>query len=138
MIVRPYESDDENAVIELWNKCNLTKPWNNPQLDIERVLKVYPELFLVGLIDGHLVATVIGGYDGHRGWVYYLGVVPEYQRRGLGRVMMDAIEKKISALGCPKINLMVRTTNDGAGTFYEKIGYQREEVFEMGKRLIED
>jgi ribosomal protein S18 acetylase RimI-like enzyme len=136
--IQPYASGDEKAVIELWRKCNLTRPQNNPKLDIERKLKVEPELFLVGLIDSKVVAAVIGGYDGHRGWIYYLGVDPAYQRKGLGRQMMEAIEKKIHGMGCPKINLQVRTDNLKAMKFYERIGFKMDEVVGMGKRLVED
>lgn len=138
MHIRPYSPEYEQAVIALWEQCELTRPWNNPKLDIERKLKVDPELFLVGFIDGQVVATVMGGYEGHRGWIYYLAVAPEYRRQGLGRQIMEAVEKRIREKGCPKINLMVRTGNTGAERFYAKIGYQREEVFEMGKRLIPD
>jgi ribosomal protein S18 acetylase RimI-like enzyme len=138
MKIRPYASGDESAVIALWQKCNLTRPQNNPKLDIERKLKVNPELFLVGLVEGKVVATAMGGYDGHRGWVYYLGVDPACQKKGLGRQMMEAIEKKIRAMGCPKINLQIRTDNLGAVKFYEKIGYKTDETVQMGKRLGED
>jgi len=138
MIIKPYSLEHENAVIELWSKCNLTRPQNNPNLDIERKLKVEPELFLVGLMDNKVVAAVMGGYDGHRGWIYYLGVDPAYQRKGLGRQMMEAIEKKIRVMGCPKINLMIRKDNLGAVEFYKRIGYKMDETIQMGKRLVED
>lgn len=138
MKVRQYLPDDEKAVIELWRKCDLIKPWNNPKRDIERKLKVDPELFLVGLVDNQIVATVIGGYEGHRGWVYYLAVDPTYQRRGLGRQIMGVVEKKILAMGCPKINLQVRANNAAAVRFYENIGYKTEDIINMGRRLVED
>lgn len=136
--IRPYLPGDENDVIELWRKCELTKPWNNPKLDIERKLKVNPELFLVGLLKSKIVATVIGGYEGHRGWINYLAVDPEYQRRGLGRQMMEVIEDKILDMGCPKINLQVRTENTSVIEFYNNIGYKTEDRMSMGKRLVED
>jgi len=136
--IRPYSPQDESAVITLWQKCNLTRPWNNPERDIERKLKVNPELFLVGAIDSRVIATVMGGYEGHRGWVNYLAVDPEHQRNGIGRHMMAAIEGKLLAMGCPKINLQVRTGNQSALNFYERIGYKTDDVVSMGKRLIED
>ena len=138
MIIRSYLPTDENAVVELWCKCNLLRSWNNPKQDIERKLRVNPELFLVGLIDDKVVATVMGGYEGHRGWVNYLAVDPAYQRKGLGRQIMEAVEKKILAMGCPKINLQIRTDNTTAVRFYESIGYEMDEVVSMGKRLVED
>ena len=138
MLVRPYLSADENAVVELWRKCNLLRSWNNPKQDIKRKLGVGSELFLVGLVDDKVVATVMGGYEGHRGWVNYLAVDPTYQRRGLGQQIMEAVEKKILAMGCPKINLLIRMDNKAAVKFYESIGYEMDEVVSMGKRLVEE
>lgn len=138
MEIRRYQTEDEDAIIKLWRKCDLLRPWNNPKLDIERRLKVNPELFLVGLVDGKVVATVMGGYEGHRGWVYYLAVDPDHQRKGLGQQIMDAVEGKLRVIGCPKINLLIRADNLGAVKFYESIGYKMDEVVSMGKRLVED
>jgi len=138
MIIKSYSSDDENAVIDLWNKCNLIRPWNNPKLDIERKLKVNPELFLVGIWDDKIIATAMGGYEGHRGWVNYLAVDPSYQRRGFGRQIMEEIEKRLLVLGCPKINLQVRNGNTAALEFYSRIGYKDDNVISLGKRIIED
>ena len=138
MIIRSYLPDDENSVIEIWRKCDLVKPWNNPKQDIERKLDVNPELFLVGSVDNRVVATVMGGYDGHRGWIYYLAVDPAYQKMGLGRQIMEAIEQKILATGCPKINLQIRVDNNKVMEFYKNIGYETEDRISMGKRLVED
>jgi ribosomal protein S18 acetylase RimI-like enzyme len=138
MKIVTYKPEYESAVIALWQRCNLIRPQNNPKKDIERKLKNSPELFLVGLIDGKVVATVMYGYDGHRGWVNYLGVDPAQQKKGLGRQMMDAVEKKVRPLGCPKINLQVRKDNLNALKFYDKIGYKMDEVVGLGKRLVED
>jgi ribosomal protein S18 acetylase RimI-like enzyme len=138
MKITTYKPEYETAVIDLWGKCNLVRPQNDPQKDIARKLKVNPELFLVGLIDRKVVASVMYSYDGHRAWVNYLGVDPELQKKGLGRQMMDAVEKKVRPLGCPKINLQVRNGNLNALKFYEKIGYKTDEVVSLGKRLVED
>ena len=138
MHIQPYSPKYEKEVIALWEKCKLTRPVNNPQKDIARKMKVNPELFLIGLIDGKLVATAMGGYEGHRGAVNYLAVDPARQKQGLGRRMMETLEKKLIAMGCPKLNLMFRTENAGVEKFYEKLGYKRDEVIEMGKRLIPD
>jgi ribosomal protein S18 acetylase RimI-like enzyme len=101
-------------------------------------MKVNPELFIIGLVDGKVAAAAMGGYEGHRGVVNYLGVDPEHQKRGLGRQIMLVLEEKLTAMGCPKLNLMFRTTNAGVEEFYKKLGYQRDDVIEMGKRLIPD
>jgi len=136
--IRQYLPDDQIAVIELWQKCNLTRPWNNPEMDIYRKVKVNPELFLVGVINNRIVATVMGGYEGHRGWVNYLAVEPDYQQKGLGKKLMSEIEKRLLSMSCPKLNLQVRTDNTEAIIFYEKIGYKKDDVISMGKRLISD
>jgi ribosomal protein S18 acetylase RimI-like enzyme len=136
--IRPYHPSDEIAVIALWQRCGLTRPWNNPKLDVERKLQVNPELFLVGEIDGEVVASVMGGYEGHRGWINYLAVDPIYQRQGLGRKMMEAVEGEIRAAGSPKINLQIRTGNTAVIEFYQSIGYRMDEVVSMGKRLVVD
>ena len=138
MKIRPFVLEDEDAVIALWLKCNLVRPQNNPQQDIERKLKVNPELFLVGVEGNKIIATAMGGYEGHRGWVNYLGVDPACQKKGLGRKMMEAIEKKLLERGCPKLNLQVLIGNTGAIKFYERIGYKKDEVVSFGKRLIPD
>jgi ribosomal protein S18 acetylase RimI-like enzyme len=137
-VIRPYNTGDESGVIDLWQRCKLTRPQNNPKLDIERKLKVNPELFLVGLIEREIIATAMGGYEGHRGWINYLAVDPHFQRNGLGRKMMDTIQSKLSTLGCPKINLQVREDNLEAVNFYKAIGYAQEPVLSMGKRLVQD
>lgn len=136
--IREYQSKDENQVIKLWFACNLIVSWNNPQMDIERKLKVNPELFLVGELEGKVIATVMGGYEGHRGWINYLAVLPEFQRNGYAREMMTAIEKKLLNIGCPKINLQIRSNNKAVILFYEKIGYTDEQMTSMGKRLLND
>lgn len=138
MVIRQFQSGDEDAVVDLWSACNLTRSWNNPRLDIERKLKDSPELFFVGLLDDRIVSSVMAGYDGHRGWVYYLAVDPEYRKQGLGRQIMAYAEEILLALGCPKIDLMVRKTNTEVIRFYEQIGYREDEVITMSRRLIED
>ena len=138
MLIQPYKPEYEKAVIKLWRKCNLVRPQNNPKKDIARKLKVKPELFLVGVEGNKVIATAMGGYEGHRGWVNYLGVDPEYRHKGAGRKMMEAIEEKLLAMGCPKINSQVLVDNTEATKFYQRIGYKKDEVISMGKRLIED
>ena len=136
--IREYQESDEQHVISLWRDCNLLVPWNNPKLDIQRKLKVNPELFLVGLVDGKIVATVMGGYEGHRGWINYLAVSPDYRRKGFGKKIMVAIEEKLKSRGCPKINLQIREHNQDVIKFYKCIGYSNDHMISMGKRLIVD
>lgn len=138
MIIRQYSPGGKEAVINLWHTCDLTKPWNNPEQDINRKLKDSPELFLVGTINGIIVASVMAGYDGHRGWIYYLAVDPDRRKQGLGRQIMAVVEEKLLDIGCPKIDLMVRKNNLDIIKFYKKIGFSHDEVITMSKRLIED
>jgi len=138
MQIRPYTSADETAVIALWQRCELTRPWNDPRKDIERKLTVQPELFVVGERQGQIVATAMAGFDGHRGWINYLAVSPEVQKKGLGRQLMTHVEQALTAMGCPKLNLQVRAGNAQALAFYQAIGYGQDELVSMGKRLISD
>jgi ribosomal protein S18 acetylase RimI-like enzyme len=138
MEVRPFSIENEQAVITLWQKCGLVQPWNIPHLDIQRKLKVNPELFLVGTVGVKIIATAMGGYEGHRGWVNYLAVDPAFRKKGFGRQLMAEIENRLLALGCPKINLQVRTDNIPARGFYSRIGYKDDNVISLGKRLIVD
>lgn len=138
MEIRTFSPEDESVVIALWLECNLTRPWNNPKLDIDRKIKDSPGLFFVGTIDGKIVSSVMAGYDGHRGWVHYLAVHPSFQKRGLGRQLMEYAENALNEIGCPKIDLMVRNSNNDVINFYKKIGYGLDEVVTMSRRLVED
>jgi ribosomal protein S18 acetylase RimI-like enzyme len=138
MIIRSFRLADESAVIALWNACELTRPWNNPSLDITRKLNVDPELFLIGEQEGLIVASAMFGYDGHRGWVNYLAVLPSFQRKGHATQLMLRGEQLLRDLGCPKLNLQVRNTNIRTLAFYESLGYKIDEVTSLGKRLISD
>ena len=137
-IIRTFHPDDTAGVISLWKVCELTRPWNNPELDIQRKLSVNDDLFLVADDDGQIVGSIMGGYEGHRGWINYLAVDPSLQKHGLGRDLMDAVETRLLNKGCPKINLQVRTGNDAVIAFYEAIGYSDDECISFGKRLIPD
>jgi ribosomal protein S18 acetylase RimI-like enzyme len=134
--IRPFRMNDEAEVIRLWEQCKLVVPQNDPGDDIARKLKVQPELFLVGLMQGRIITTIMAGYEGHRGWINYLAVDPGHRRKGIGRTMMEAVEEKLSRMGCPKINLQVRETNLTAIEFYQRLGYSSDHVIGFGKRLI--
>jgi ribosomal protein S18 acetylase RimI-like enzyme len=136
--IRPFKKTDEAAVTALWRACGLVRPQNDPARDIARKLRVNPELFLVAEQDGRIVGSVMAGYEGHRGWINYLGVAPELQRGGLGRALMAEAERLLSAAGCPKINLQVRPDNRAAIAFYERIGFAVEGAVSLGKRLEKD
>ena len=138
MEIRPYRESDQDAVVALWHECGLVKPWNDPMKDIHRKLGIQRDLFLVGAMDGRLVATVMVGFEGHRGWVNYLAVSADWRKQGLGRLLMDEAEARLREIGCPKISLQIRRSNADVVAFYRSIGYSEDDVVSMGKRLIED
>ena len=138
MQIRAYEPDDEAAVIRLWTRSGLTRPWNNPQKDIQRKLRVQPECFFVGVVDTQVIASAMAGYDGHRGWINYLAVDPDFRRAGYGRAIMAHAEQILLETGCPKINLQIRADNADAVAFYESLGFAKDPVASYGKRLISD
>jgi len=136
--IRSFDIRDTDDVIALWHDSGLTRPWNDPRRDIERKLTTQPDLFLVGTLDRQIVATAMVGYDGHRGWVNYLAVSPASRRRGHARAMMDEAERRLLALGCPKLNLQLRSSNTAALGFYHALGYVEDDAIGLGKRLIVD
>ncbi len=138
MKIRPFQTADQEAVIQLWIQCGLVVPQNNPAQDIERKMKVNAEWLLIGELEGQVVATCMAGYEGHRGWINYLAVKPDLQRQGLGKQIMVHAEKLLADAGCPKINLQIRAGNLQVIKFYESIGYKQDPVVSMGKRLKTD
>ncbi|REC94373.1 GNAT family acetyltransferase [Kushneria indalinina] len=139
MKIRTFKLEDQAAVIALWQRCGLTRPWNDPVRDIERKCSEDPTLFLVGTDqDGGVMASAMVGFDGHRGWLYYLTVDPEHQRQGYGRALIEQAERLLIERGCPKLMLMVRRGQSGLEDYYRALGFEENEVVTMGKRLIED
>ncbi|EKN3361645.1 GNAT family acetyltransferase [Yersinia ruckeri] len=138
MEIRVFRQDDFEEVITLWERCDLLRPWNDPEMDIERKLTHDPDLFLVAEVNGEVVGSVMGGYDGHRGAAYYLGVHPDYRGRGIANALISRLEKKLIARGCPKLNIMVREDNDAVIGMYEKLDYETQDSIMLGKRLIVD
>ena len=146
---RDFEAGDADAVIALWQASGLTRPWNDPRADIARCLETETSFLLVAEAEAGveneavpgasmIVGTVMAGYEGHRGWMYYLASDPEFRREGIGRALVAEAELRFEVAGCPKAMLMVRGGNDAAIGFYEKLGYTTEDVLVFGKRLIED
>ncbi|MEC5386713.1 GNAT family acetyltransferase [Uliginosibacterium sp. H3] len=138
MHIRAFLASDEAAVIALWNECGLLRPWNDPHKDIVRKLSEQPEMFLIGECGGELVASLMAGFDGHRGWLNYLAVAPALRHRSFGRLLVAEAERMLTERGCPKLNLQVRSSNAAVLAFYAKLGYAPDDVVSMGKRLIPD
>ena len=140
MQIRAFEEGDTDEVVALWRLCGLTRPWNDPFRDIARKLEVQRELFLVGFEEGNgaVIASIMAGYEGHRGWINYLAVHPDARGAGHGRALMAEAEALLLARGCPKVSLQVRAGNADAVAFYGAIGYTEDDVVSLGRRLIVD
>lgn len=136
MQIRPYADSDHDAVVAFWNAVLPdSAPHNDPVTSIRNKLAVERDLFFVAENDGALVGTVMGGYDGHRGWVYSVAVDPGFRRRGIATSLIEHLEAALIQRGCLKLNLQVRSTNSEVIAFYKTVGFDVEERISMGKRL---
>jgi ribosomal protein S18 acetylase RimI-like enzyme len=136
MDIRLFHETDESAVCALWKDVfAYPEPRNDPATVIRQKLACQRELFFVAVLDGAVVGTVMGGYDGHRGWIYSLAVSPAVRRRGIGAALIRHVERALAQRGCPKVNLQVLASNPAAVGFYKKVGYAVEERVSMGKLL---
>jgi len=134
-MIREARAGDAEAVIALWHACGLTRPWNDPAQDFARALAGETSTVLLAEGAGGVTGSVMIGDDGHRGWVYYLAVAEAVRRTGLGRELMAAAEDWLRARGCPKIQLMVRDTNEEALGFYAALGLETQGVVTLGRFL---
>ncbi len=125
--IATIEDSDIAGVIALWQKCGLVRPWNDPAADIALARRDSNATVLVGREGNAIVASVLVGHDGHRGWVYYVAVDPDRQKKGYGRIIMDAAENWLRPRGIEKMQLMVRSDNTKVKTFYESLGYLEQE-----------
>lgn len=128
-------SEYEDAVVDLWRKCDLIVPQNDPVEDIRKKLDFQPELFFVALLNDKVIGSVMVGYEGHRGWLNYLAVLPDHQKRGYGRKLVEKAIDELRILGCSKANLQVRGRNISAVDFYKHLGFKEDDVVSLGKRL---
>ena len=125
--VAPITDADVPAVIALWQRCGLTRPWNDPAGDIAFARRGPNATILVGRADGAIVASAMAGHDGHRGWVYYVAVDPQHQKKDFGRAIMAAAEDWLRSEGVAKVQLMVRPDNTNVRAFYDRLGYDTQE-----------
>jgi len=130
-----YDPKYQEAIIDLWKKCNLIVPQNDPIEDIQKKLDFQPDLFLSALLDGQLIGSVMAGYEGHRGWLNYLAVLPEYQKRGYGRRLVKRAVEELRKLGCLKVNVQIRKSSPSAIGFYKHLGFKDDNVVSLGLRL---
>lgn len=138
MDIRSLTDTDIEQVVSLWREAGLTRPWNDPLADVRRARAVWPDLFLVAADHVRVVGSVMAGYDGHRGWLYYLATATDRRGEGIARRLVSEAESRLTALGCPKVMLMVRADNDAVLDFYDALDYTRETSLLSGKRLIPD
>jgi ribosomal protein S18 acetylase RimI-like enzyme len=134
-VIHHLRDEDIPAVITLWQAAGLVRPWNDPNTDITTALACMSSTVLAAHAGNALVGTVMAGFDGHRGWLYYLAVAQDHRGRGLGRALVAAAEAWLAERGAPKVQLMIRSENQAVADFYEKIGYERSDVMILGKRL---
>lgn len=129
---------DRDQLIALWRAVfdNYSSPHNNPELSLDKKLAANDGLLFVAECDGKVIGSIMAGYDGHRGWIYSLAVLPEYRHRGIGTKLVRHAEQQLERLGCPKINLQIMAGNEQVETFYRRLGYVTEPRVSMGKKLI--
>jgi len=135
ILIRNFTAADKDEVIILWNLCGLIVPSNNPEKDIELKMSFQPELFFIAESEKKIIGTVMTGYDGHRGWLNYLGVHPEYRGVGCGRMLVEFSIQKLKELNCPKLNLQVRNSNTSVIDFYKRLGFSEHEVISLQLKL---
>jgi len=133
--IAPATPRDRAATIALWQAAGLTRPWNDPGADLDLALATPTSDVLLARDGGEVIGSVMVGFDGHRGWVYYLATAPDHRKRGVGRALMQAAEATLRKLGCLRIRLMVRSDNLAARGFYEAVGYEAQDVITLGRTL---
>ncbi|WP_402461710.1 GNAT family acetyltransferase [Isoptericola aurantiacus] len=133
--IREVADADVEQVVALWRACDLTRPWNDPRADVAAARRNPTSTVLVAHDEAGVVGSVMAGYEGHRGWLYYVAVAPSSQGTGLGRRLVAAAEEWLRAAGASKVRLMVRTTNPAALGFYEALGYADSECTVLGRTL---
>ncbi len=131
-----YSPEYQDAVVDLWSQCDLIVPQNDPVEDIQKKIDYQPELLFVALLDGELIGSIMVGYEGHRGWINYLAVLPSFQKRGYGRKLVDRAIVELRKIGCLKLNLQVRGANASVVEFYKHLGFKEEDRISLGMRLV--
>ena len=135
--IEELSSSDEEVCIALWQETELTRPWNNPSADFQRALNG-PSSTILGIREGSkLVACVMVGHDGHRGWLYYLAVKETKRRQGIAKELVDAATQWCLQRGITKMQLMVRSANTEALGFYDQLGFDTDDVVVRSKRIAE-
>lgn len=135
MQIRQFQMTDYDATVELWRSAGIRPNVGDDRSSIEELLARAPDLLLVALEDGELAGSVIGAFDGRRGWIYHLAISPRHQHKAIGSALLQAVEDRLRDRGCPKVNLLIESDNAGVQAFYERLGYAQKELIFMEKRL---
>ena len=135
MRIREIVIGDTQTLISLWQEAGLLVPWSNPKDDIKQALATATSTLLVMEDESQIIGSVMTGYDGHRGWIYYLAVKTGYQKQGYGKKLVQAAEEWLKSQGAPKVHLLIRKDNDVIQSFYHRIGYKTSDVVMMKKTL---
>jgi len=134
--IRQYQSSDFEGLDALWQEAFPNDPpWNRAEAAVPAKLAFQPDLLFVALEGDAVIGSIMAGYDGHRGWLYAVAVRKSKRRRGIGAALVTHAEQALNALGCGKINLQVRSTNEAVVSFYREMGYDIEERISLGKRV---
>ncbi len=134
-LIIPYSKQYQTAVIDLWRQCNLIVPWNDPIEDIQNKMEFQPTLFFIALLQHQVIGSVMVGYDGHRGWINYLAVLPSFQKQGYGKQLVNKAIAELRKLGCVKVNLQIRPYNTRVIEFYQHFGFILEDRINLSLRL---
>lgn len=125
--LRAATEHDADAVIAIWQACDLTRPWNDPRADFMRAIAHSASTIIIAEDGASIVGTAMTGFDGHRGWIYYLGVAPDHRGQGIARHLLDHACDWLKLRGCPKVELMLRERNSAA-ELYEHLGWELQPV----------
>jgi ribosomal protein S18 acetylase RimI-like enzyme len=140
LVIREVAPADAGAVVALWRAVfpeygDPSRPQRDPAQSVARKLAHGDGLFWLAERDGRVVGSAMAGWDGHRGWLYSVGVHPEARGAGVGRALVAEAERALRALGCPKVNLQILSGNGPAREFWRRLGYAEDAVVSFGKRM---
>lgn len=136
MEIKLYDDQDFDGVNALWREAFPgSVPENQAQHVVPAKRAIQPELLFVAIEGETILGSVMAGYDGHRGWLYFVAVRQSDQRRGIGAALVRHAEQALLAIGCSKVNLQVRSSNEAVVNFYQHLGYDVEDRVSLGRRL---
>ena len=136
LTIIPYSNQYQTAVIDLWRQCKLIVPSNDPIVDIRKKMEFQPALFFIALFRDQVIGSIMVGYEGHRGWINYLAVLPSFQKQGYGKLLINRAITELCKLGCVKVNLQIRPDNLQVFEFYQHLGFKQEKRINMSLRLV--